>query len=106
MDVIEIPHFTDVVASYLSDDEYAALQWYLLLNPDAGDLIQGTGGIRKVRWFTSWYGKRGGLRVIYYYRRKPMEIWMLTVYSKSKKQDLTTRDKEVLKQIVREIKYD
>jgi hypothetical protein len=104
MELIEIPHFTEVVEEYLTDDEYAALQWYLTLNPEIGDLVTGTGGARKVRWSVAGHGKRGGLRVIYFYRPKPSEIWMLTVYSKARKKDLTRKDKTILRQIIQEIK--
>jgi len=104
MEFIEIPHFTEVVRDYLTDEEYAVLQWYLTLNPEAGDIVTGTGGARKVRWSVDQRGKRGGLRVIYYYRSSQSEIWMLTLYSKTSKKDLTARDKTILRQLILEIK--
>ncbi len=64
---IETPIFTVGVKSLLSDEDYAALQLHLVSQPDAGDVIAGTGGLRKVRWTTAGRGKRGGTRVIYYY---------------------------------------
>ncbi|MGY8816075.1 MAG: transcriptional regulator [Gammaproteobacteria bacterium] len=88
----------------MSDEEYAVFKWYLVLNPDVGDLVSGTGGVRKVRWAPAQTGKRGGLRIIYYYRPNLSEIWMLTIYSKTRKNDLTTRDKDALRQIIKEIK--
>ena len=60
---IETPLFTRQVQELLSDEGYSAFQWYLALNPKAGDLIQGTGGLRKVRWSAAGSGKRGGVRV-------------------------------------------
>ena len=104
MDIVEIPHFSEIIGDYLTDDEYAALQWHLCLKPEAGDTVAGTGGVRKIRWSVSQRGKRGGLRVIYFYKPNSLEIWMLTIYSKAKKKDLTAIDKSTLKQIVQEIK--
>ncbi len=104
MDIVEIPHFSRVIGEYLTDDEYAALQWHLVLRPEAGDTVAGTGGARKIRWSVPQSGKRGGLRVIYYYKPSLLEIWMLTIYSKTRKKDLTAKDKDTLKQIVLEIK--
>lgn len=64
---IETPIFTKLVIELLSDDSYAELQQMLLLRPDAGDVIPGSGGLRKVRWRIAGQGKRGGLRIIYYW---------------------------------------
>jgi hypothetical protein len=77
--------FERVCPVYLDDDEYAELQHQLMLHPEAGELVPGSGGVRKLRWARSGMGKRGGLRVIYYVRFRPNEFWMLTMYSKSKK---------------------
>jgi len=67
MILIETPVFTRQVPELLSDEAYAAFQWYLALNPRAGEVIQGTGGLRKVRWSVPGAGKRGGVRVIYFH---------------------------------------
>ena len=64
---IETSLFTRLLPSYLSDDDYSGLQSYLLQKPDAGRLVRGSGGVRKVRWAPSGKGKSGGIRVIYYY---------------------------------------
>ncbi|MDJ0861229.1 MAG: transcriptional regulator [Gammaproteobacteria bacterium] len=85
---VEAPVFSRLVSDYLSDDEYAALQWALALRPDAGVLIPGSGGVRKLRWAGSGRGKRGGLRVIYYWRNKAGEIWLLTIYAKKEAADI------------------
>ncbi len=80
---IETPLFTKLVTEYLSDEEYAKLQAFLVDNPEAGAVIRGSGGIRKVRWSIKGRGKRGGLRVIYFIRSSESEFWMLTLYPKN-----------------------
>jgi mRNA-degrading endonuclease RelE of RelBE toxin-antitoxin system len=80
---IETPFFTKALSRYLSDDEYAELQVFLNGHPDAGAIVPGSGGVRKVRWGASGRGKRGGLRVIYYLRSTKGQIWMLTIYGKN-----------------------
>ncbi|WP_245526862.1 type II toxin-antitoxin system RelE/ParE family toxin [Desulfurivibrio alkaliphilus] len=87
--------------NYLSDEEYCGLQTYLLQKPDAGDLIKGSGGVRKVRWASAGTGKSGGLRVIYYWKKSDHEIWMLTLYSKSERASIPGH---TLKQIAEAIK--
>jgi hypothetical protein len=80
---VETKLFTRLIDEYLSDDEFAALQLYMIVNPEAGDLIKGSGGVRKLRWSGSGRGKRGGLRVIYYLRSQQGQIWLLTAYAKN-----------------------
>ena len=80
---VETKLFTKRLREYLADDEYRALQEALIANPQAGDIIRGSGGVRKLRWNVAGRGKRGGIRVIYYLRSKNGEIWMLTVYAKN-----------------------
>lgn len=80
---VETKLFTELVLDYLSDDEYAAMQQFLVVNPEAGDVIPGSGGVRKLRWGAAGRGKRGGLRVIYFLRRRNDEAWMLTLYAKN-----------------------
>lgn len=98
---IETSLFTKLITSYLSDDEYLGLQKFLLEHPDAGVIIRGTGGVRKLRWTLPGKGKRGGIRVIYYWKKQEYEIWMLTVYSKSEKETISSH---ILKKIAEEIK--
>lgn len=80
---IESSVFARVLPAYLDDDEYAELQQFLLLKPAAGQVVRGSGGVRKLRWARPGMGKRGGLRVIYYVQYEPTEFWMLTLYSKA-----------------------
>ena len=97
---VETRLFTSLVQRYLSDDEYGALQHTLADNPEAGDVIRGSGGVRKLRWGVSGRGKRGGLRVIYYLRSRQGEIWMLTLYAKNEAESIPGH---VLKKIKEEI---
>jgi mRNA-degrading endonuclease RelE of RelBE toxin-antitoxin system len=80
---VETKLFTRLVVECLSDEDYASLQFTLIRNPEAGTVIPGSGGVRKLRWSASGRGKRGGYRVIYYLRRREGQIWMLTMYPKN-----------------------
>jgi mRNA-degrading endonuclease RelE of RelBE toxin-antitoxin system len=80
---VETPLFTRLVSDYLADDEYRELQSALGKDPESGVLIRGSGGVRKLRWAMRGRGKRGGLRVIYYFRASESEIWILTLYPKN-----------------------
>ncbi len=79
---IETKLFTKLVKDYLSDEEYRLLQQVLILNPDSGDVIKNSSGVRKIRWANKGRGKRGAYRVIYFVRRANDTIWMLTYVSK------------------------
>jgi DNA-binding transcriptional regulator YiaG/mRNA-degrading endonuclease RelE of RelBE toxin-antitoxin system len=85
-------------SQYLSDEEYAKLQQTLAERPDAGDVIPGSRGVRKIRWGVAGRGKRGGVRVIYYVRSRPGQIWMLTLYAKNVSENISAH---VVKQIKR-----
>ena len=93
---VESPLFGKLVYDYLSEEEYADLQWHLATVPDAGDIIRGSGGIRKLRWSAKGKGKRGGVRVIYYWHDDAGEIWLLTVYAKNEADTIPTN---ILKKI-------
>lgn len=103
MIIIETLAFTRRVTALLSDDDYAAMQWFLRFKPDAGDIIQRTGGARKMRWRKKGQGKRGGLRVIYFHHAEKDTLWFLALYEKKAKEDLSESDKEVIKQLIQEI---
>ena len=97
---VETKLFTRLVQEYLSDDEYSELQQVLLVNPEAGPVITGSGGVRKLRWGVAGRGKRGGIRVIYFLRTRQGQIWMLTLYPKNVAENIPVH---VLKQIKDEI---
>ena len=85
---IELPPFTKDVYKYLTEASYQELQLYLASYPQAGDVIPGTGGCRKLRWAAKGHGKRGGARIIYYYRSARGQIWLLTLYAKNEEANL------------------
>lgn len=97
---IETRFFSQLVDEYLSDDEYASLQKTLVANPQAGPLIPGSGGVRKIRWAVRGRGKRGGVRVIYYAKIREGVIWMLTIYPKNVAENIPAH---VLRKIKEEI---
>jgi len=99
MEFLEAPAFTRHVSSYLADDDYRELQSWLASHPDSGDLIPGSGGFRKLRWADPRRGKgrRGGLRVIYYYFPADHQIWLMTLYNKAEAADLTPGETKALK---------
>jgi hypothetical protein len=101
---IETPVFTRLVKEALSDDDYGAFQQSLAHQPDAGDLIRGGGGIRKVRWALPGRGKSGGIRVIYYWRVKADQIYLLFLFPKGERSDLTSAQVKQLAKHVRELK--
>lgn len=96
---IETPIFTEDVLELLSDEEYADFQKYLANNPLAGDVIQQTGGLRKVRWSAQGKGKRGGVRVIYYNITADSQIRLILIYKKGVQDDLTAGQKKMVRQL-------
>lgn len=100
---IETQLFSRLVRNYLSDEDYRRLQSELIRNPEAGSVVRGSGGVRKLRWAAVGRGKRGGYRVIYFVRRANNIIWMLTIYPKSVTDSIPGH---VLKQIREEIEDD
>lgn len=102
MEFFEAPAFTRYLSDYLDDEGYRKLQRELARKPDAGDLIPGTGGFRKIRWSDVRRGKgrRGGLRVIYYYFAAEHQLWLMTLYDKGEAADLSPREKRALKEAI------
>lgn len=102
MVIIETPTFTKRIKSVMSEEEYRNFQNALLDKPDIGKIIKGSGGIRKVRWSGSGRGKRGGTRLIYYWATEKDQIYMLFVFAKNEKSDLTKDQLAVLKKLVKQ----
>jgi mRNA-degrading endonuclease RelE of RelBE toxin-antitoxin system len=97
---IETRLFTQLVQEYLTDAEYRELQMHLIDDPDAGDVIPHTGGLRKLRWPGRGRGKSGGYRVIYFAAEARGVIWMLTMYPKSVRDNIPAR---LLREIRKEV---
>ena len=100
---VELPPFEHYRTDYLDDDAFARLQQLLMLNPEAGAVIPGTGGLRKLRFADArrGKGKRGGLRVIYYSWHAGSQFWLFTIYDKDEMSDLTKAQRETLKQMIK-----
>jgi hypothetical protein len=102
MVIVETSIFTRQVQALLDDDDYRRLQMTLVLRPEAGDLIPGGGGLRKIRWGARGRGKRSGVRMIYYWAVQQERILMLLMYTKSEQDNLTTEQLKVLRKIIKE----
>jgi mRNA-degrading endonuclease RelE of RelBE toxin-antitoxin system len=96
---VESSLFSRLVYDYLSEGEFTELQNELLDDPDAGLVIPKSGGMRKLRWAAKGKGKRGGVRIIYYWQKADDEIWLLTIYAKNEEENIPTR---ILQKILEE----
>ena len=104
--VVELESFTDLVEGRLSDDERLELVSLLALNPAAGDLIPGAGGARKLRWGASGRGKSGGARVITYYHCEGCPVFLLSIYLKSERENLSRAEVNAFKVLCKELAYE
>ena len=100
---VELPAFERHRAEYLDDEGFGALQHELMRNPAAGDVIEGTGGLRKMRFADRrrGKGKRGGLRVVYYWWEAGMQFWLFTLYDKDQAADLTPQQRKALRAMIK-----
>ncbi len=101
---VELTPFVAFRADHWNDDELRALQSFLLVSPNAGDLIRGGAGLRKIRWSAQGRGKRGGARVIYYWHVPGDRIYLIYGYVKSDKEDLTPQQIKTLAELMKDIK--
>jgi hypothetical protein len=101
MEFIETSIFTKLIYTYLTDDEYVGLQGFMFKYPEAGNIVPGSGGVRKLRWTIAGKGKRGGVRIVYYFKKQDNEIWLLTIYGKSEVENIPAH---ILRQIAEEVK--
>ncbi len=99
--IAETEQFRKKIRQLLTEDEKDDLISYLAENPSAGDLIQGTNGVRKVRWARQGMGKSGGTRVIYYYHSEIMPLYLLTIFGKNEKSNLSMDEKQILSKSVK-----
>lgn len=102
MEFIETKVFTKQITELLDTDGYRALQDVLVLRPEAGDVISGAEGLRKIRWTAEGRGKRGGIRAIYYFMNAKDQIYLLFAYPKNKQEDLTQEQKKLLVNLIKE----
>lgn len=99
--VVEMPEFLAKTRKLMDDDERAMLIDYLAYNPAAGDLIAGSGGVRKLRWGLEGRGKSGGVRVIYFYHSIDMPLFVLSAYAKNQQADLSAADRNDFKRMTK-----
>ena len=97
--VVETPEFLSASRKLMTDEERALLVDYLAYNPTSGDLIPGTGGVRKLRWGLEGRGKRGGARVVYFHHDAGMPLFALTAYAKNERADLGQQDRNDFRQL-------
>ena len=102
MRFVETHVFTTAIVRHLDDEQYRQLQIALILRPEQGPVMQGAGGLRKVRWAMTGAGKRGGLRVIYYWEPRKDVFYMVYAYKKSEQGDVTAAQTRQLSRVVRE----
>jgi hypothetical protein len=93
MTVVETPGFLRDAGAALTENERAEVVWFIAANPDAGDTVPETGGARKLRWRAAGRGKRGGVRVIYYYHNESVPLFLLSVFAKNEKANLTKAER-------------
>jgi hypothetical protein len=100
---IELPAFARHRLDYMDDEAFRTLQITLMRSPVAGDMIEGAGGLRKLRFTDAsrGKGKRGGLRIIYFWWEAGKQFWLFTLYNKDEMHDLSAKDKKVLKEMIR-----
>jgi hypothetical protein len=100
--VVETPLFQRLADEYWTEEERSAFVSYISANPEAGEVVPGSGGVRKVRWGRAGRGKRGGMRVIYFNRLTAGEVWLLVLYAKSAAENIPAH---ILRQIKEEIEH-
>lgn len=103
--IVELTSFKRAVKKLLSEESIDNLKLFLSENPTAGDMIKGTGGLRKIRWsLDNNRGKSGGSRVIYYYCAENVPLYLFDCYAKNDKEDISEQDKKELSNLLKMIK--
>lgn len=103
VEVAETRSFQRDADRFLSEGDRAQMHIDIALDPESGVIIQGTGGVRKLRWAGNGKGKRGGFRIVYYFYNNDMPIYLLAIYAKNEKIDISDCDKSEIKKLVREL---
>lgn len=106
MTVAETSLYTRKSLEYFEEDERRAIVDFLSSNPTAGVIIEGTGGVRKIRWALPGGGKSGGVRIIYYYHSERMPLWLLTMFAKNEQSNLTKGERNALAGLVNTLKKE
>ena len=101
--IVELPEFIKRVAKILTKEEKDELLYYLSSNPKSGTLMQGTGGIRKLRWASKGKGKSGGSRIIYFFYNENIPLFLLTIFGKNEKVNLSKAERTELAKLVKEL---
>jgi hypothetical protein len=96
-----MPEFLAISRKLMDEAERTSLVLFLAFNPEAGDLVPGTGGLRKLRWALEGRGKRGGARVIYYCHSERMPLFIVTVYAKNVRDDISDADRNDMKRMTK-----
>ncbi len=106
MTIIELPLFQRLARNVWDDSEREAFIDFIARNPETGDVIPETGGVRKVRWSRQGSGKRGGTRVVYFYHDQQMPLFLLLVYAKAQREDMTPDQKRQVRALAASLKQD
>lgn len=104
--VVEVEPFSTKARQVWDEEEKLEFIGFVAHNPDAGDVMPGTGGVRKIRWARRGVGKRGGVRVVYYYHNESMPLFLLSLYSKSEKSDLRPKEKKAIRGLLEGLRED
>ena len=104
--VVEVEPFSTKARQVWDEEEKLEFIGFVAHNPDAGNVIPGTGGVRKLRWARRGTGKRGGVRVVYYYHNESMPLFLLSLYSKSEKSDLRPKEKKAIRGLLERLRED
>lgn len=101
MTIVEMPEFVAAARKLMDETERSSLILFLAFNPEAGDLVPGTGGVRKLRWGLEGRGKRGGARVIYYFHSERIPLFVITAYAKNVRDDISDADRNDMKRMTK-----
>jgi len=101
--IAELPSFASKAEKLLTEPEHQALLAHLAQHPTSGVVLQGTGGIRKLRWARQGSGKRGGTRIIYYYHDARIPLYLLALFGKGEKDNLSQAERNALAKLVKQL---